>query len=204
MNKNPYPGKFIVLEGLDGAGKSTQAAIIVRDLISNGKKAHLTQEPSQSLAGGIVRRRLLGEWSSSPECLQLLFAADRADHLEKEIIPMLKTGVNVVCDRYFLSSAAYGAVDTELDWLLQVNRRFLIPDLTIYLDVAPQVCVDRIVANGKSVELFEKVEILEKVGQNYKQAISRFAGVAKIAVLNGGLPQAEVFKNIKKSIETII
>jgi len=203
MKKNKYPGKFIVFEGLDGAGKSTQAGILNNYLANAGKSSYLTSEPSQFLAGGIVRSRLLDEWQSSPECLQLLFAADRDQHLEKEIVPRLKTGITAIVDRYFMSSVAYGVVDCDFDWLAQLNRNFLIPDLTIYLDVSPSVCVERIAANGKSIELFEKKDILEKVAANYAKAIGVFQKEMKIAAIDAGRSRDEVFGDIKNLIDNL-
>jgi dTMP kinase len=126
----------------------------------------------------------------------LLFAADRADHLAKEILPALENGAAVVADRYFLSSLAYGAVDVEMEWLAQINSRFLAPDLTIYLDVPPEVCVQRIAANGESAELFERVEILEIVRQNYQKAMKMFDGEMKIVSVDGNRNKEEVFGDI--------
>jgi len=198
MIKNRYPGKFIVLEGLDGAGKSTHTKLAADFLRESGSDVLLTQEPSFLPAGDLSRRRLAGDWDCPPESLQLLFAADRADHLAKEILPALENGAAVIADRYFLSSLAYGAVDIEMEmeWLAQINSRFLAPDLTIYLDVPPEVCVQRIAANGESAELFEKVEILEIVRHNYKKAIKMFDGEMKIVSVDGNRNKEEVFGDI--------
>ncbi len=198
MIKNPYLGKFIVFEGLDGAGKSTQAGLLADSLRKAGKEVFLTQEPGGSAPGELVRRRLTGEWECHPDCLQLLFAADRADHLAKEILPALARGENVISDRYFLSSLAYGAVDSDMKWLAQVNARFLAPDLTIYLDVPPSVCARRIAANGKSMELFEKIDILEKVAHNYQMALRMFENNMRIIVVDGNKSPEDVFGEIVK------
>jgi len=196
MIKNPYPGKFIVFEGLDGAGKSTQAGLLADSLRKAGKEVFLTQEPGGSAPGELVRRRLTGEWGCHPDCLQLLFAADRACHLNDEILPRLKKGVCVVGDRYFLSSVAYGAVDAPAEWLARINERFLAPDLTIYLDVPPEVCTERIARNGRSIELFEKVEILQIVRQNYQKAMEMFGGEMKIVSLDANRKKEEVSRDI--------
>jgi dTMP kinase len=197
MKKNPYPGKFIAIEGLDGAGKSTQTGATINHFNATcACQICATFEPTQFLVGGLVRGRLLNEWNCTPERLQLLFAADRADHLEKEIEPLLEKGVNVICDRYFLSSAAYGGIDCDMDWLLQLNSRFLAPDLTIYLNVAAPVCVKRMQENGRSIELFEKQETLEKVAVNYENAFKGLAGEIEVAVLDGNRPIAQVTKDI--------
>jgi len=138
MVKNRYPGTFIVIEGLDGSGKSTQTALLASFLREHGVQVCATFEPTQYLIGGLIRSFLANDWKSSPYCLQLLFAADRAHHLEKEIIPSLKAGMAVVCDRYFFSSFAYGASDCDVDWLIDVNREFILPDLTILIESAPK------------------------------------------------------------------
>lgn len=108
MKNNTYPGKFIVFDGLDGSGQSTQAGKLVDFLNLPEQKlkfghtgVQVTKEPTSSLIGGLIRSQLTHEWKSSQECLQLLFSADRAHHLEKEIIPLLERGVTVICDRYF-------------------------------------------------------------------------------------------------------
>ena len=90
MFKNPYPGKFIVFEGIDGSGKSTQAGLLFHYLKERKKRVHSTSEPTQYLIGGLIKSWLAKDWQSTPDCLQLLFAADRAYHLDKEIIPLLK------------------------------------------------------------------------------------------------------------------
>src|SRR3989338_8854070 len=111
MEQNKYLGKFIVLEGLDGSGQSTQAANLVDFLNAAAEKlrpgcagAHLTKEPTNNLIGGLIRAQLTSEWKTKAECLQLLFAADRAHHLEKTVAPLLEKGIWVVSDRYFFST----------------------------------------------------------------------------------------------------
>ena len=155
MRKNTFPGKFIVIEGIDGAGKSTQVGMIAGYFSKKGAAVHMTSEPTQLPIGELIRRQLMGEWNSSPESLQLLFAADRADHLEKEILPNLKKGVNVFCDRYFVSSLAYGAVDCPLGWLVEVNKIFLMPDLAIFLDIDAKTGADA-ATSAKLLELYPK------------------------------------------------
>ena len=170
----------------------------------NGAAVCLTGEPSQFMLGGLIRARLLGEWRSSPECLQLLFAADRAEHLEKEILLRLGEGINVVSDRYFLSSVAYGAVDCDFDWLAHMNSPFLAPDLTIFLDIDAKTGADRIAANGRSIELFEKTEILEKVRKNYDTAINMFKTDMAMKIIDGKRSKEAVFEDVKSAIGKIL
>jgi dTMP kinase len=155
---------FIALEGLDGSGQSTQAQILANTL---KPRTLLTKEPTNNLIGGLIRAQLTGEWKSSPECLQLLFAADRAHHLEREIEPALKKGVHVITDRYFFSSVAYGALNLDWNWLVAMNTQFRLPDHTFFLDVPPKACIERMQKSRLELELFEKEEYLAKVYKNY-------------------------------------
>jgi len=199
MIRNTYPGKFIVIEGLDGSGQSTQAGKLVDFLNDNHRKAHLTKEPTASLIGGLIRSQLNHDWKSSQECFQLLFCADRAYHLEKEIIPLLEKGVNVVCDRYFFSTIAYGSLDIkDKNWLLELNKNFLLPDLTILLKVPAKICIERISKNRYDIALFEKEELLTRVGKNFDKLAEEFENVV---VVNGENPVEEVFEEIKEIVK---
>lgn len=205
MQKNTHPGKFIVFDGLDGSGQSTQAGALV-DFLNESKQklrfghtgAHLTKEPTSSLIGGLIRSQLTHDWKSSQECLQLLFSADRAHHLEKEIIPLLERGVTVVCDRYFFSTIAYGSLDIkDRKWLLALNKNFLFPDLTFLLKVSPKICIERIQKARYGITLFEKEELLAKVWSNFEKLAKQFKNVY---VINGERPVDKIFEDIKRII----
>jgi len=196
MESNRYPGKFIVFEGPDGAGTSTQAELLFKYLKEKGQKVHLTKEPTHSLIGGLIESQIAGDWKSSPECLQLLFTADRAYHLEKEIIPLLKRKITVICVRYFLSTLAYGNLEIKDEkWLKEINKKFILPDLTFLLKVSPKICLERISKERFHKELFEKEEKLKKVLKNYLKLAKKFKNVYTI---NGERPTQEVFQEIKK------
>ncbi len=204
MKKNPYLGKFIVFEGLDGSGQSTQAAKLLEYF--NEKKqtfrfgrvgAHLTKEPTSGIIGGLIRGQLSFDWKSSQECLQLLFAADRSYHLEKEIMPLLKKGVTVICDRYFFSSCAFGALELDQEWLLKVNENFLSPDLIFLLEVPPEICVDRIKRSRFAINLFEKEEILRKVWTQYQKLARKNKNTY---IINGERSIDEIFEDIKQIV----
>jgi len=196
MIKNPYKGKFIVFDSLDGSGQSTQAKILTDYLKKIGKKVHLTKEPTSYLIGGLIKSQLTHDWKSSQICLQLLFCADRAYHLEKEVIPLLKRGINVISDRYFFSTMAYGNLEIkDLDWLIKINEKFLIPDLTFFLKVSPKICLERIKKDRFEVTLFEKEKILEKVWKNYQKIAKIFPNVF---IIDGEREVDEISKEIQK------
>ncbi|HNW09342.1 MAG TPA: dTMP kinase [bacterium] len=202
MFKNKYPGKFIAIEGLDGSGASTQTARIA-DHFKTGKKSFwTTQEPTSSVIGGIIKSSLTGDWKMvNPYSLQLLFAADRANHLTKDIIPRLAKGLTVITDRYFLSSLAYGSLDiNDDDWLYNINSQFILPDLTILLKVSPKVCLTRIKDNRQSLELFEQAEKLQKVWRAYELLSKKYPG---IKVIDGEKPEKEVFEEIIREVSNL-
>ena len=175
MKKNPYKGKFIVFEGTDGSGSTTQAESLFKHLKDKNKKVYLTSEPTNFAIGGLIQNQLSGDWKTSPECLQLLFTADRAFHLEKEIIPLLKKGITVICTRYILSTLAYGNLDIkDSNWLTEINKNFIWPSYTFFLKVPAKVCIKRIEKERFHKELFEKEKKLEKVSRNYLKFIKKF------------------------------
>jgi len=198
MKKNNYPGKFIVCDSLDGAGNSTQVNLLADYLNKKGKRTHITKEPTSSLIGGLIKSQLTHDWRSSPECFQLLFSADRAYHLEKEILPLLEKGINVISDRYFFSAMAYGGVEiSDLDWLIEINKPFLIPDITFFLKVSPKVCIKRIMETRFEVALYEKEKILEKVWRNYEKLAKMFENVY---IIDGEKSIEEITKEIRKIV----
>lgn len=202
MIKNKYKGKFIVIEGLDGAGSSTQVMRVANFLKERNKKIHITKEPTNSLIGGLIRGQLTGDWKSSPECLQLLFAADRAHHLDKELIPLLKRGINIISDRYFFSTIAFGSTEIkDREWLVNINDRFIIPDLTILVKVSPKICIKRIKGSRFQIELFEKEKKLQKTWENYKKLVEEFDN---IKIVNGERKVEEISYEIINLIEKVI
>jgi len=198
MIKNPYKGKFIVFEGPDGSGTTTQTNLLFRYLKKQEKKVYLTGEPTRSLIGGLIEGQLAGDWKSSPECLQLLFTADRAHHLEKEIAPLLKKGITVICTRYILSTLAYGSINIQdSQWLINLNKKFVWPDITFLLMVSPKICIQRIKKERFHKELFEREEKLKKVLKNYLKFAKK---VKNIYIINGEKPIKEVFAEIKEKL----
>lgn len=173
MKKNTNPGLFIVFEGLDGSGSSTQVDLLTSRLNQIGYYAYATKEPTNNLIGGLIRSALKKDWKPSGECLQLLFTADRAHHLTREIIPNLEKAHIVVSDRYFFSTIAFGSVSENSQWLEELNQRFLIPDITFLIRVSPKECVRRIGKSRNEFELFEEEKKLQKTWSTYSSLAKR-------------------------------
>lgn len=200
MKKNPYKNKFIVFEGLDGSGQSTQAQLL-KDYLEENKKVSvvLTKEPTnEPPIGNLIRQILKKEIRVSPAALQLLFCADRSEHLEKVIKPALEENKYVISDRYFYSTVAYGSLGLDINWLIEVNKPFLIPDIIFLLKVRPQVCMERIDKNRDKREFFEESEKLKKVWQTYEILSQKFSN---IKIINGEKNIEEVFEEIKSKID---
>src|SRR5665647_183026 len=138
-------GIFIVIEGLDGSGKTTQAKFLAKKL-EKTHKVLLTAEPSLGKIGTFIREDCLYEDKRLPtEAEALLFAADRIEHMYSEVKPALDDGKLVICDRYIYSSLAYqGNAGLSLDWIKTINARAMQPDFSIFIDVAPEKVIERL------------------------------------------------------------
>ncbi len=194
-------GRFVVLEGLDGAGTTTQAKILGEQLRHAGRKVHVTAEPSAGPVGALVRqvltRRIAGANGSpgfDPIALALLFAADRRDHVAVEIEPKLAQGIDVVCDRYTLSSVAYqGAQLGDARWIAEINREAAPPDLVVFLRCRPEVALGRRRAASLDREIFEVDAFQRRVAKAYDAAIARLRRSSdRIVEVDGEMPLAAV------------
>jgi len=195
-------GLFISFDGLDGAGLSTQAEKLCEWMEAQNCPYYLTKEPSDGPAGAQIRLALTERLTLDELTLALFFAADRADHLANKVIPLLRDGVNVISDRYLLSSLAYQGVHIESDWFEYVNIFFPFPDITFFLDVPPSICMDRIRTNRWHIEKNEKYEELTKVYEQFQQAIARMrsagAAVSVIRNSNKNTIHDEVIKKVRQ------
>lgn len=174
-------GHFIVIEGIDGSGTTTQCSILAERLIDKGLPAHTTREPSDGPIGVLIRQVLTGRvvvpsrdgarppgWTT----MATLFASDRLDHLEAEVLPSLEDGVTVICDRYDYSSVAYqtvsgGGGDDVSKWVRELNRHARRPDLTLILDVDPKVAASRRGTRSGNPELYEIDEMQVELAKFY-------------------------------------
>lgn len=201
MKENSHKGKFIVFEGLDGSGKSVQAQLL-KDYLEATKNVAvvLTKEPTdEPPVGTWIHQILKKEIQVSPTAFQLLFCADRSEHLEKVIKPALEENKYVISDRYFYSTIAYGSLDLDINWLMEINKPFLIPDIVFLLKVRPQICIERIDQNRINREFFEKIEKLRgKVWQTYEILSQKFSN---IRIIDGEKNIEGVFEEIKSKID---
>ncbi|NVJ21032.1 dTMP kinase [Myxococcus sp. AM011] len=190
--KSARRGRFIVLEGLDGAGTTTQAERLASALRAEGHAVLTTREPSDGPVGTLIRQALTGRLGLpngagplAPETLALLFAADRTDHLAARVLPALEEGKLVLCDRYVLSSLAYQGASLPMAWVEAVNGYAVSPDLTLFVGVAPEVAAKRRAARGGAAELFEADEAQRRIAKQYLAAIRRRAKKERIVHIDG-------------------
>ncbi len=186
QSQRPFPGVFIVLEGIDGAGTTTHAKRLGKSLAKQGKDVRLTCEPTTGPVGALIRqvlqKRLFVPGTSGPRAfawstMALLFSADRLDHLDSYVVPGLRDGAIVISDRYDLSSLAYQSVtapeeESAIAWIRELNARALRPDLTLVLDIPAERAAERRRSRGSTEELFEDPIIQRRLVDVYKRAES--------------------------------
>ena len=179
-------GAFVCIEGLDGCGKTTQAKLLAKKL----RKSHnavYTAEPSRGKIGTFIRNRCLyGEKRVSTAIEALLFAADRVEHVENEVLPALNDGRLVISDRYVYSSLAYqGIAGLSIEWIEQINKHALKPDLAVLIDVDPKTVMRRLKPQRS---VMENIETQQKVRDVYL----KFVAKGKIVRLEGNRTKGEV------------
>src|SRR5580700_793605 len=173
-------GRFVVLEGIDGAGTTTHVGRLAERLRSGRVAVRATREPSDGPVGTLVRQVLTGRvvvpggrapgWAT----MALLFAADRMDHVESEVEPVLNEGGVILSDRYDASSLAYQSVSSgaeskeAVEWIRSLNRYVRRPDLTLVLDLAPDLAAERRQQRGEAAQLYEQNEVQRALAEFYK------------------------------------
>jgi dTMP kinase len=206
MNLNPYPGKLIVFEGLDGSGQTTQAQLLTKWFgEKRNQLAYYTKEPTDGPVGALLKlslssRLVSGKFNHKQEPLDaltmaLFFAADRQDHLNDDVVPKLKSGIHVIADRYYLSSLAYQSIHADYEWIKEINKHAIRPDLTVFLEAPPAICVKRMQAQRWHVELYEDLTTLERVHDSFMYAIGQLRGEGeRIEIVNSNQPAKDVHK----------
>jgi dTMP kinase len=191
-------GVLIAIEGIDGAGSSTQTKMLVVALLALGYPAVATKEPNPLGHVEATIRALLQEMKAQPALDALLFAADRVEHVERFIKPWLREKKAVVTDRYLESTLAYqSAQGLDPRWILSINRGAIKPDLTIILDVDPDLSLTR---KNLKPDRYEQTEFLMKVRANYARRARRKGYL----ILDSTEPKDEVHRLIMVAVLKVI
>jgi len=212
--KSKRKGRFIVLEGIDGAGTTTQLRHVVEWLEKRGELVHPTREPTDGPVGLLLRQILRGRLVSTPTgadgkpapfdpaATALLFAADRLDHLANEVLPALEAGRHVVCDRYVVSSLAYQSLETDLRFVRTINEKAVAPDITIFLRVRPEIAMDRIETTRSQKESFEQLPLQKKIAAAYEKILDGWKD-GEVVIIDGEENVTAVTTKVRAALERL-
>jgi dTMP kinase len=214
-------GRFIVVEGIDGAGSTTIVDELVKQQRAARRAVHRTCQPSTGPIGALIRQVLggrvvvpseFGPRSPGWATMALLFASDRLDHLEAEVLPLLRDGVSVICDRYDLSSLAYQSATSSADnaeetarvvqWIRELNRHARRPDLTIILDVDAERAAQRRRQRGGGRDLYEDPELQTRLAAEYARA-EHLLPHDRLVHLDANRPVADVLADAVEAIAAL-
>ncbi len=196
-------GKFIVFEGIDGSGKTTQARRLADFLTSEGRQVALTAEPTALPSGKLLREALGGKISRTECQMAVMFVDDRICHNihpTEGIKALIENGVDVICDRYYYSSLAYQGASTDYAWVKAMNLRcpeILHPDLCIYIDLLPTQSLERICRGRESTEIYENEQTLSRVREQFLSVIRDLGSTDNICIIDGYRTEDEVFDDIR-------
>ena len=195
-------GRFIVFEGLDGAGKTTQIELLAKKLRADGRRVYQTAEPTESVSGGLLRDALAGVSKRTTCEMAALFVLDRIFHNVNPvngIEKMLADGYDVICDRYYYSSMAYQGSDTDPVWVRDANlncpeiRR---PDVCIFLDLTPAQSMERINRGRATQEIYENEEKLTAVRNQFYRVFEELRDCDNIRVVDAYRSIEEIHEEI--------
>jgi dTMP kinase len=203
-------GKLIILEGIDGSGTTTQAGRLTRKFKEAGLPVHLTAQPSKGPFGLLIRdilqkkidvfKKSVPSWQT----MSLMFAADRKDQQDREIEPLLKSGKNVICDRYLYSSVIYQSTGSDYPeaekWIMKINKFIIEPDIVFFLSLSAEKSAKRRAARGDAKEIFDAFEFQQKLVKGYLKLKELFPET-KIISLNADLSPDEICSAIWSSLK---
>ena len=195
---------FLAIEGLDGAGTTTQTERLHAWFEKRGQPCTSTREPTGEPIGRLIRSILRDEpGAPSEESLPWLFAADRSDHIQRLIVPKTESGHVVLTDRYLHSSLAYQSLVLPLERVYTLNESFPAPDTTYYLQIPVEIALQRLSARGGIQERFETRERLNRISEAYER-VMRFleARGYRIVTLNADQPIEVITEQIIADLET--
>ena len=196
---------FIVFEGIDGSGTSTQIKKLVE---SNPNVFIATAEPTTKETGKFLRRMLCGEFSVDEKTASYLFAADRCEHIfgKDGVEDLIKNGKTVVSDRYFFSSLAYQSVSCGKDLPRLLNSPFPLPEYLFYFKIDPEISLKRVDSRNGQKEIYEKLDIQKKITKLYDEVIEEYqektneSGM-KIIIIDATKSIDEVFNDILRELK---
>lgn len=198
--------KFVVFEGIDGAGTSTQIEMLKKNPLA--KNFFFTAEPSEGATGLFLREILAGKAEVSPETAAYLFAADRAEHLwgKGGISEQVESGKIVVCDRYIFSSLAYQGTTCGEILPKTINSPFPLPEILFFFKISAEDSMARIEKRGEKREIYEKREMLAKTAERYRKVISEYKSQneMKIVELDASLPREKIAEQIWHYLEPLL
>ena len=192
--------RFVVFEGLDGAGTSTQLELLHDALRERGTACLATCEPTGGPTGRLIRAVLRGELAVSGCTLALLFAADRNEHLHASdgVLAALRAGGYVASDRYLFSSLVYQSTDCPADYVSAINARFPLPRRLIFIDTPPEECQRRVAARGAR-ELFDRLPLQRRLRKRYLEVNAHYAALGvEVVTVDGSGPRGAVFERVWK------
>ncbi len=195
--------RFWVLEGLDGAGTTTQLKNLERYMIEKGMAVFRTAEPTIYESGQLIRRVLSGQFKVPQSTTAYLFAADRDNHLNNPdygIRAHLAKGETVISDRYFFSSLAYQSIGFDFDEVQRLNNAFPYPELVLYVDTPVEDCISRIDSRGAEKEIYEKLDYQTKVHDNYERIFSSLPEGCRLIRVDGRLSREQIFDILVREI----
>jgi dTMP kinase len=198
---------FIVFEGLDGAGTTTQLGLLKAWMERTyNQRVYATQEPTNGPIGSLLQLALRRRVQLDGGALALLFAADRVDHIKFDMQEYLEKGTPVLCDRYYLSSFAYQLRDMpdDLAWIESINAKAVRPDLTLLIDVPADICMERIQKSRWKTELFEELENLKAIRENYLMLAHHRRSVERIEVIDGNRDPQDVHQEVCDVVKEVL
>lgn len=198
-------GRFIVFEGIDGAGKTTQIELLTGRLQKDGRRVYRTAEPTESVTGGLLRDALGGVSQRTACEMAALFVIDRIFHNVNPvngIEKLLAEGVDVICDRYYYSSLAYQGSETDASWVRDMNlncpeiRR---PDACIFLDLTPEQSMERIGKGRVTLEIYENADRLARVRDQFFRVFDSLRD-DRICIVNAARSVEEIHEEIYRLV----
>lgn len=203
-------GKFIVIEGLDGSGKSTQIRLLADRLRAMGRDVFETAEPTTNTTGGLIRDALSGFTRRSGAEIAALFMADRVAHNVNPVNGigvMLARGRDVICDRYYYSSLAYQGSVTDPEWVFHINvdcPEIRTPDLCVFLDLSDEECLRRVEKNRAYREIYENSNALIAIRKRYYEVFERLGDRENIAIVDAARSPEAVAEEVLEAVNSLL